>query len=95
MAEAKYEPRLKTRICTSVIRASDAGEVLLRERMKIPRSTRSCINMGVGEATADSKKPTVAAADLAAIAGQKPVITRPASPSPASRCAKTCRSAPR
>ena len=32
--------------------------------------------MGVGEATADSKKPTVAAADLAAIAGQKPVITR-------------------
>ena len=32
--------------------------------------------MGVGEATANSKKPTVAAEDLAMIAGQKPVITR-------------------
>jgi large subunit ribosomal protein L5 len=32
--------------------------------------------MGVGEATGDSKKPTVAAEDLARIAGQKPVITR-------------------
>ena len=32
--------------------------------------------MGVGESTGDSKKATVAAADLAMIAGQKPVITR-------------------
>jgi large subunit ribosomal protein L5 len=32
--------------------------------------------MGVGESTADSKKATVAAADLALITGQKPVITR-------------------
>jgi large subunit ribosomal protein L5 len=34
------------------------------------------LNMGVGESTADSKKASVAAADLALIAGQKPVITR-------------------
>jgi large subunit ribosomal protein L5 len=32
--------------------------------------------MGVGESTADSKKATVAAGDLALIAGQKPVITK-------------------
>jgi large subunit ribosomal protein L5 len=32
--------------------------------------------MGVGESTGDSKKASVAAADLALIAGQKPVITR-------------------
>ena len=32
--------------------------------------------MGVGEAVNDTKKVTLAAADLALIAGQKPVITR-------------------
>ena len=32
--------------------------------------------MGVGEATGDSKKPSVAAEDLAMIAGQKAVVTR-------------------
>jgi large subunit ribosomal protein L5 len=32
--------------------------------------------MGVGEATGDTKKVQVAAADLAMIAGQKPVVTR-------------------
>jgi large subunit ribosomal protein L5 len=44
--------------------------------MMIPKVDKIVINMGVGEATGDSKKPTVAAADLAAIAGQKPVITK-------------------
>lgn len=44
--------------------------------MMIPRLDKIVINMGVGEATADSKKPSVAAADLAAIAGQKPIITK-------------------
>ena len=34
------------------------------------------LNMGVGEAVNDTKKVTAAAADLALIAGQKPVITR-------------------
>ena len=32
--------------------------------------------MGVGEATADSKKINLAVAELAAISGQKPVITK-------------------
>src|SRR5690606_35112464 len=44
--------------------------------MQIPRMDKIVINMGVGESTADSKKPAIAAEDLAAIAGQKPVITR-------------------
>src|SRR6185437_6684618 len=34
------------------------------------------LNMGVGEAVNDTKKVTSAAADLALIAGQKPVVTR-------------------
>jgi large subunit ribosomal protein L5 len=44
--------------------------------MQIPRLDKVVINMGVGEATGDSKKPSVAAEDLAQIAGQKAVITK-------------------
>ena len=44
--------------------------------MEIPRITKVVINMGVGEATADSKKPTIASEDLSQIAGQKAVVTR-------------------
>ncbi len=44
--------------------------------MQVPRLDKVVLNMGVGEATADSKKPAIAAEDLALIAGQKPVITR-------------------
>jgi large subunit ribosomal protein L5 len=41
-----------------------------------PKYANEFLNMGVGESTADSKKASVAAADLALIAGQKPVVTR-------------------
>jgi large subunit ribosomal protein L5 len=44
--------------------------------MEIPRVTKIVVNMGVGEATADSKKPASAAEDLSLITGQKAVITR-------------------
>jgi large subunit ribosomal protein L5 len=44
--------------------------------MEVPTLSKIVLNMGVGEATADTKKVTVAAADLALIAGQKPVITK-------------------
>jgi hypothetical protein len=44
--------------------------------MQIPRLDKVVLNMGVGEATGDSKKPSVAAEDLALIAGQKAVVTR-------------------
>lgn len=75
MAEAKYEPRLKAEY-VSRIRAAIREQFSYANEMQIPKIEKIVINMGVGEATADSKKPTVAAADLAAIAGQKPVITR-------------------
>ena len=74
MAEANYEPRLKAeygeRIRNAMMEKFSYDNV-----MEIPRVDKIVINMGVGEATADSKKPAVAAEDLAAIAGQKPVIT--------------------
>jgi large subunit ribosomal protein L5 len=44
--------------------------------MEVPAIDKIVLNMGVGEATADTKKVQVAAGDLAMIAGQKPVITR-------------------
>ena len=44
--------------------------------MQVPVIEKIVINMGVGEAVNDTKKVTPAAADLALIAGQKPVITR-------------------
>ncbi|MCL4142560.1 UNVERIFIED_CONTAM: hypothetical protein GTU68_040751 [Idotea baltica] len=44
--------------------------------MMIPKLEKIVINMGVGEAVADSKKIKTAVADLALIAGQQPVITK-------------------
>jgi large subunit ribosomal protein L5 len=44
--------------------------------MEVPRIEKIVLNMGVGETTADTKKAQVAAADLALIAGQRPVITK-------------------
>ena len=44
--------------------------------LEVPRLDKVVLNMGVGEAVNDTKKVTSAAADLALIAGQRPVVTR-------------------
>lgn len=44
--------------------------------MQVPRITKITLNMGVGEAVADKKVMDSAVADLAKIAGQKPVVTK-------------------
>jgi large subunit ribosomal protein L5 len=44
--------------------------------LEVPKLDKIVLNMGVGEAVNDTKKVTSAAADLAMIAGQKPVVTR-------------------
>lgn len=44
--------------------------------MEIPRVTKITLNMGVGEGVGDKKQIDNAYADLQAIAGQKPVITK-------------------
>ncbi|MDM7851611.1 50S ribosomal protein L5 [Pseudochrobactrum kiredjianiae] len=75
MAEAKSEPRFKT-LYKDTIRKALLEEFKYSNEMQIPRVSKVVINMGVGEATADSKKPARAAEDLAQIAGQKAVITR-------------------
>ncbi|HXP31253.1 MAG TPA: 50S ribosomal protein L5 [Stellaceae bacterium] len=45
-------------------------------RLAVPRLDKIVVNIGVGEAVQDAKKTEAAAKDLAAITGQKAVITR-------------------
>lgn len=70
-----YEPRLKKHYRDVVVPAM-REQFGYKNAMEIPRIEKIVLNMGVGESTGDSKKATVAAADMAMIAGQKPVITR-------------------
>ena len=44
--------------------------------MEVPKLEKIVINMGVGDATTNSKLLEAAVADLAQISGQKPVITK-------------------
>ncbi|UUP19398.1 50S ribosomal protein L5 [Nitratireductor thuwali] len=75
MANAKIQPRLKKKY-DEVIRKELIEAFKYENEMQVPRIDKIVINMGVGEATGDSKKPSIAAEDLALIAGQKPVITK-------------------
>jgi large subunit ribosomal protein L5 len=59
-----------------VIRARMMKEFNYANPMQVPRLDKIVINMGVGETTSDTKKIDAAVADMTAIAGQKPVITR-------------------
>ena len=47
-----------------------------KNSFEIPKLEKVVINMGVGEAVKDSKKIEVAVKELAAISGQKPVVTK-------------------
>jgi len=75
MAEDTYVPRLKERY-NSEIRAKLQSAFNYQNPMQIPKLEKIVLNMGVGEAVADKKKVDAAFADLQAIAGQKPVVTR-------------------
>ncbi len=44
--------------------------------MEVPRIEKITLNMGVGEAVGDKKNMEFAVADMARIAGQKPIVTR-------------------
>jgi large subunit ribosomal protein L5 len=72
---AAYEPRLQT-YYRDVVVPKLKEEFGYTNPLTVPRLDKIVLNMGVGEAVADSKKVQSAAEDLARIAGQKPVITR-------------------
>jgi large subunit ribosomal protein L5 len=68
-------PRLKERYKKEVVPGlmKDFGYANV---MQVPRLTKIVINIGMGEATQNAKAMEAAERDVAAIAGQKPVITR-------------------
>jgi large subunit ribosomal protein L5 len=59
-----------------VVRDALTKEFNYQNVFEVPKLDKIVINMGVGEATADSKKINLAVAELTAIAGQKPIITK-------------------
>jgi large subunit ribosomal protein L5 len=73
--DGAYLPRMRQHY-DDVVRAKLIEEFGYKNPMQVPKIDKIVLNMGVGESTADSKKASVAAADLALIAGQKPVVTR-------------------
>jgi large subunit ribosomal protein L5 len=70
-----YTPRMRKHY-EEVVRPKLIEEFGYKNPMEVPQIDKIVLNMGVGESTADSKKASVAAEDLALIAGQKPVITK-------------------
>jgi large subunit ribosomal protein L5 len=75
MAEDRAKPRLQ-RLYEERIRAQMIEKFGYANPFEVPKLEKIVINMGVGEATQDKKKVETAAAEMALIAGQKPVITR-------------------
>ena len=75
MAEAALTPRMKKHY-DEVVRPAMIEKFGYKNAFEVPTLDKIVLNMGVGEAVADAKKASVAAADLALIAGQKPVVTR-------------------
>lgn len=69
------EARLKERYRSEVVPAM-MKRFGYRNPMQVPRVTKVVLNMGVGEAIADPKQLDAAVADLTAISGQKPIVTR-------------------
>lgn len=74
-ASAKTTPRLKERFDKEIAPVL-MKEFELKNPNAVPRLHKIVINMGVGEATQNAKVLDPAANELAAITGQKPVITR-------------------
>jgi len=61
---------------TKTVRDALTKEFNYKNAFEVPKIEKVVINMGVGEAVNDRKAVDGAAADLAAITGQKPVITK-------------------
>jgi large subunit ribosomal protein L5 len=70
-----YKPRLKADYEDRIV-AAMTERFGYKNRMEVPRLEKIVINMGVGEATQDKKRVETAAAEMQAISGQRPVITK-------------------
>ena len=58
------------------LKASLIEEFGYKNPMEVPRLEKIVVNMGVGEAVADSKKIKSAVGEMALITGQQPVVTK-------------------
>ncbi len=70
-----YKPRLKADYDERIV-AAMIEKFGYKNKLEVPRLDKIVINMGVGEATKDKKRVETAAAEMQAIAGQRPVITK-------------------
>ncbi|MGH9476798.1 MAG: 50S ribosomal protein L5 [Terriglobales bacterium] len=68
-------PRLQQRYEQDIAPAL-MKEFGLSNRMAVPRLHKVVVNMGVGQATQNAKLMDTAVAELGAICGQKPVVTK-------------------
>ena len=75
MSEQKYVARLKEKYASEIVPAL-VKKYGYTSVMQVPHIVKVVINIGVGDATANSKLLDDAVNDLTVIAGQKPQITR-------------------
>ena len=76
MAETTiYVPRLKAHY-NDVVKADLVKQLGVTNVMQIPTLEKIVINMGVGRATQQASLIDGAVADLTAISGQKPIVTK-------------------
>lgn len=75
MAETKYVARLKAKYDSEVV-AKLLETYKYGSVMEVPHIEKVVINIGVGDATSNSKLLDDAVRDLTIISGQKPVITK-------------------
>ncbi|MGC1373168.1 MAG: 50S ribosomal protein L5 [Candidatus Sulfotelmatobacter sp.] len=72
---AKERPRLRARFEKEVAPAL-LKELELKNTMAVPRLNKIVVNMGMGEATQNSKILDPAVNELGQITGQKPIVTK-------------------
>lgn len=70
-----YVPRLKAHY-NNVVRADLVKAIGVKNVMQVPTLEKIVINMGVGRATQQASLIDGAVADLTAISGQKPLVTK-------------------
>ena len=71
----KYTPRLKQHYDEVIVKKL-VEQFGYKNPMEVPKLDKIVLNMGIGEATADSKLVPVAVGELEKIAGQKAVVTK-------------------
>jgi large subunit ribosomal protein L5 len=71
----RYVPRLKSEYNEQIV-PELMDKFGYTNRMRVPRLVKISVNMGIGEGTTNPKAVDAAAADLAIITGQRPVIIK-------------------